>query len=137
MKVQEVIYILYSRCNKIGFYLSRNQLIIMSYLSFIKPITIRKCLKSCKYCSFICHATLYVISNAEISLKLDIPFFITVYITDVSKLLSILVSPCDSDPCENGGKCSNIGDSFECKCTSEYSGKRCQNNGVYCILYIR
>ena len=42
----------------------------------------------------------------------------------------ILVSPCDSAPCENRGGCLNVGDSFECECPSGYSGKRCQNKGT-------
>ena len=40
------------------------------------------------------------------------------------------VSPCDSGPCENGGECSNVGDSFECKCPSGYSGKQCRDKGM-------
>ena len=40
------------------------------------------------------------------------------------------VSPCDSKPCENGGECSNVGDSFNCKCPPGYRGKRCQNEGM-------
>ena len=40
------------------------------------------------------------------------------------------VSPCDSGLCENGGECLNVGDSFECKCPSGYSGKRCENKGM-------
>ena len=40
------------------------------------------------------------------------------------------VFPCDSGPCENGGECSNVGDYFECKCPSGYSGKQCQNKGM-------
>ena len=40
------------------------------------------------------------------------------------------VSPCDSKPCENGGECSNVGDSFNCKCPPGFRGKRCQNKGM-------
>ena len=45
-------------------------------------------------------------------------------------------SQCDSGPCENGGECSNVGDSsFECRCPSGYSGKRCQNQGMKKIVF--
>jgi hypothetical protein len=43
---------------------------------------------------------------------------------------NVLVSPCDSGPCENEGECSNVGNSFECKCPSGYKGKQCQNKGI-------
>ena len=39
------------------------------------------------------------------------------------------MSPCDSEPCTNGGKCSNVGDNFECKCPLRYKGKRCETDG--------
>ena len=45
------------------------------------------------------------------------------------------VSPCDSGLCENGGECLNVGDSFECKCPSGYSGKRCENKGMKKLIF--
>ncbi len=45
-------------------------------------------------------------------------------------LLNHTVSPCDSEPCENGGECLKDGDSFNCKCLSGYKGKRCQDEGI-------
>ena len=42
----------------------------------------------------------------------------------------LLVSPCDSKPCYNGGKCSNVGGSFKCKCKFGYKGQRCQKIGI-------
>ena len=48
------------------------------------------------------------------------------------------VSPCDSGPCENGGECSNVGNSsFECECSSGFSGKRCQDKGNEGKLHVQ
>ena len=58
-------------------------------------------------------------------------YFITYYTKIYHFFLSInQVSVCHSEPCQNGGKCLNVGDSFECECPSDYSGKRCQNKGI-------
>ncbi len=50
------------------------------------------------------------------------------------------MSPCDSAPCVNGGKCLKDGDSFNCKCPSGYKGERCENKGmqtVYKLWYAK
>lgn len=36
-------------------------------------------------------------------------------------------SPCDTEPCRNGGTCSESGlDSYECACEFNYTGKYCE-----------
>ncbi|XP_028401749.1 protein SpAN-like [Dendronephthya gigantea] len=35
--------------------------------------------------------------------------------------------PCSSNPCLNAGVCSNNGDRYTCRCTSGYTGVRCEN----------
>jgi hypothetical protein len=43
---------------------------------------------------------------------------------------SILESPCSSLPCYNGGNCTEVGDSFVCKCACGYKGKQCEMKGI-------
>eukprot|EP00112_Aurelia_sp_Birch-Aquarium-sp1_P019179 Seg4694.2 transcript_id=Seg4694.2/GoldUCD/mRNA.D3Y31 product="Protocadherin Fat 1" protein_id=Seg4694.2/GoldUCD/D3Y31 len=33
---------------------------------------------------------------------------------------------CYSNPCLNGGECSNLSNEHDCKCTSNYGGKNCE-----------
>lgn len=35
-------------------------------------------------------------------------------------------SPCDSNPCQNGGDCRDIGDSYQCLCQEGFSGDNCE-----------
>ncbi|CAB4034922.1 fat-like cadherin-related tumor suppressor homolog, partial [Paramuricea clavata] len=35
-------------------------------------------------------------------------------------------SPCSSLPCYNGGNCTEVGDSFVCKCACGYKGQQCE-----------
>ncbi|CAH3182653.1 unnamed protein product, partial [Porites lobata] len=43
--------------------------------------------------------------------------------------------PCDINPCEHGGKCMNVGNSFKCLCSKGYTGRTCaQGNGDLCLL---
>ena len=35
--------------------------------------------------------------------------------------------PCQSRPCQNGGTCSQDGDSYNCVCTSNFEGKHCEH----------
>ena len=37
------------------------------------------------------------------------------------------VDECDSDPCLNGGACTNGEDMFECTCVDGWTGDKCQN----------
>ena len=34
--------------------------------------------------------------------------------------------PCQSRPCQNGGECLQVGDSYKCMCTSNFEGKNCE-----------
>jgi len=40
--------------------------------------------------------------------------------------------PCDSDPCENGGKCTDDGYDYQCECKVGFYGAKCEN-GKYNI----
>ena len=45
------------------------------------------------------------------------------------------VSPCDNQPCKNGGTCIVKGNSYECKCKGDYGGPTCEQilcNGTVC-----
>ena len=37
----------------------------------------------------------------------------------------IAVSACVSQPCLNGGTCVNVGISFQCQCSANYTGLTC------------
>lgn len=38
------------------------------------------------------------------------------------------VNECTSNPCQNGGTCSNSPGSYSCKCPSAVTGKDCEGN---------
>ncbi|KAK6619712.1 hypothetical protein RUM43_012470 [Polyplax serrata] len=40
--------------------------------------------------------------------------------------------PCESSPCENGGKCSTNQTEFHCECPTGYAGERCQHPSELC-----
>ena len=47
-------------------------------------------------------------------------------------LISCTVLPCDRQPCKNGGKCTNDGDTcFKCACPKGFKGKDCSQKGNY------
>lgn len=37
--------------------------------------------------------------------------------------------PCEQQPCENGGRCLFLGESYRCQCPQGFVGRRCQNKG--------
>ena len=40
-------------------------------------------------------------------------------------LIKVIDDPCFSNPCLNGGTCTQVGDSYSCACTEEYQGRNC------------
>ena len=42
-------------------------------------------------------------------------------------------TPCDNQPCFNGGLCKAIGDNFTCTCSPGFSGSRCE--GKYDLFW--
>jgi hypothetical protein len=50
----------------------------------------------------------------------------------MSGVLSFCVFPCLSDPCQNGGTCSQITfNSYNCTCAGEFTGPNCQYGSLY------
>ena len=47
----------------------------------------------------------------------------------------ILVYPCDSSPCKNGGSCENAENTFNCTCTERYEGDTCENRGLFLLIF--
>ena len=50
------------------------------------------------------------------------------------------IDNCDSQPCRNGGKCSNAVNSYKCACAKGYLGSTCEigtlnNTCRVCILF--
>ncbi|XP_038061188.1 uncharacterized protein LOC119731947 isoform X4 [Patiria miniata] len=48
-----------------------------------------------------------------------------------------MFNPCGSNPCQNGGACSNVGSAFTCSCANGWTGPLCQQavnacNGIVC-----
>lgn len=53
-------------------------------------------------------------------------------------LLPLLVNPCASNPCQNGGRCIVTGnDSNSCQCTVGYYGDICEKGTCKATLYLR
>ena len=40
------------------------------------------------------------------------------------------INECDSNPCENGGTCTDMEDGYECACESGYTGDECETGIV-------
>ncbi|XP_028406465.1 uncharacterized protein LOC114528955 [Dendronephthya gigantea] len=49
---------------------------------------------------------------------------------------AICGTPCASTPCYNGGSCTNVGNSFECRCPAGFLGVRCEMEDVNKCEYV-
>ena len=46
-------------------------------------------------------------------------------------LLLLEIDECESEPCQNGGSCSDKVNDYECKCVGAFTGKNCGKlNGI-------
>ena len=41
---------------------------------------------------------------------------------------------CSSDPCKNGGFCTNVDNHFDCQCQTGWYGKTCEKEIIKCSL---
>ena len=41
-------------------------------------------------------------------------------------ILFLDAGPCFPNPCKNNGNCTQVGDSFKCKCTADHEGESCE-----------
>ena len=49
---------------------------------------------------------------------------------------TIIVDPCALDPCQNGGTCTNVGQSnYTCDCGIEFTGQDCDVAIDHCALF--
>ena len=63
------------------------------------------------------------IRSAWIILKYNL--FVILYDSYFLNLRKVIDDPCFSNPCLNGGTCTQVGDSYSCACTEEYQGTNC------------
>ena len=41
------------------------------------------------------------------------------------------IDECDSEPCQHGGVCTNLVDSYSCDCPNGYDGDDCENGSIF------
>ncbi|VDI40497.1 Hypothetical predicted protein, partial [Mytilus galloprovincialis] len=42
--------------------------------------------------------------------------------------LKVSETPCDDEPCRNGGTCIEVGESFNCDCPIGFNGSKCEDS---------
>lgn len=47
---------------------------------------------------------------------------------------NIIIDPCNSDPCVNGGTCTYTSNSYNCSCVSGYRGDHCETGLNICHI---
>lgn len=57
--------------------------------------------------------------------KINVCFYYFYYTGFAGELCNFEYNECESNPCLNGGQCSDHIGGFSCKCTRGYTGKRC------------
>ena len=45
------------------------------------------------------------------------------------------IDECSSNPCENGGTCTDTVNMYTCSCVLDFNGDNCQNSKFLVILY--
>ena len=51
----------------------------------------------------------------------------TFFISNILLLLLLLeINPCEPNPCQHNGRCSDFNDIATCECEERYSGDKCQ-----------
>ncbi len=48
----------------------------------------------------------------------------------------ILGQPCAENPCQNEGKCNDIGGKVSCACLAGYHGDRCEQTGSISVIIL-
>ncbi|KAJ6667326.1 hypothetical protein lerEdw1_017304 [Lerista edwardsae] len=43
------------------------------------------------------------------------------------------ISECDSNPCKNGGSCTDLGKEYKCTCLPGYDGVNCEHSALTCV----
>ena len=60
-------------------------------------------------------------------------------IKTVEKLFWMLIldiNECESNPCENGGTCTDMEDGYSCACESGFTGSECESGTlISCLLF--
>jgi hypothetical protein len=49
------------------------------------------------------------------------------------------ISECSSNPCQNGGRCTDQVNGYSCTCVAGYNGNRCQNSellAMFCFVIL-
>ena len=61
--------------------------------------------------------------------------FNILYIFISTKLQYLLpdINECASNPCENGGNCTDGENNYYCYCVTGYSGKNCETSKFHCF----
>ena len=58
--------------------------------------------------------------------KIDCQPCIKQMIINLNLILILDISECDSDPCENGGNCTDDVNGYTCSCANGWTGSECQ-----------
>ena len=68
-------------------------------------------------------------TNGEFKIKKVLSVF---YV--LTEKITISDQPCATEPCQNEGKCSDIGGKVSCACLAGYYGDECEHKGT-CVLF--